>query len=66
MEEKKCIRCKRIIVGKSKLGLCQDCINKYGTPAAGIGVGLLLVGGRIVVKNSGKIAKAALKMIGKG
>ena len=28
INEKKCKFCKRIIVGKSKLGICSDCVNK--------------------------------------
>ena len=34
--EKKCKFCKRIIVGKSKLGICSDCVNKAGNCVAGI------------------------------
>ena len=30
MNEKKCKFCKRTIVGKSKLGICPDCVNKAG------------------------------------
>ena len=30
INEKKCKFCKRIIVGKSKLGICSDCVNKAG------------------------------------
>lgn len=29
-EEKRCRVCKRIIVGKSTFGVCQDCTNKHG------------------------------------
>lgn len=62
-ESKKCWACKRTLVGESKLGLCPQCLNKYGTPAAaaaalGIGVGV-----RLLVKNGGKIAKTAIKLI---
>ena len=32
-ENKKCWACKRTLVGDSKLGLCPDCLNKYGSPA---------------------------------
>ena len=39
-EEKRCKACKRIIVGKSKIGYCPDCINKYGGRIA-IGAGIL-------------------------
>ena len=47
--EKKCWACKRILLTESKTGLCPDCINKYGSPAAAvaalagsIGIGFLL------------------------
>ncbi len=59
--EKTCWKCKRILVGKSTLGLCPDCVNKYGTPAAAVGTGLLLVGGRFLLKNGGKIVKTVAK-----
>ena len=35
-ENKKCRACKRTLVGDSKLGLCPDCLNKYGSPAAAV------------------------------
>ena len=47
--------CKRILIGESKLGLCPDCLNKYGSPAAAVGIAGLAVGGRFLLKNSGKI-----------
>ena len=34
--EKKCWACKRILLTESKTGLCPDCINKYGSPAAAV------------------------------
>lgn len=60
--EKTCWACKRILIGESKLGLCPDCLNKYGTPAAAaftLGLGL---GGRYLVKNAGKIGKGILNI----
>lgn len=62
MKEKTCWACKRTIIGDSKLGLCSSCLNKYGSPAAAIGVAGLAVGGRYIVKNSGKIAKTVIKI----
>lgn len=40
-EEKKCWACKRTLVEENKLGLCPDCVNKYGTlgvMAGGLGL----------------------------
>ena len=61
--EKTCWACKRILIGDSKLGLCPDCLNKYGSPAAAVGIAGLAVGGRFLLKNSGKIIKAVAKGI---
>ena len=56
-EEKICWACKRILVEESKLGLCPDCINKYGTPAAAAGaLGLGLIS-RQALKHSEKAVK---------
>ena len=46
--EKKCKFCKRIIVGKSKLGICSDCVNKAGNCVAGIGSAVVSIGGAIL------------------
>ena len=62
-ENKKCWACKRALIGKSKVGLCSECLNKYGTPAATIGVLGIAIGGRKLLKNGGKIAKVAIKLI---
>lgn len=43
-KEKKCWACKRILVTKSKIGLCPNCVNKYGSPvlaAAVLGTGVI-------------------------
>lgn len=61
--EKTCWACKRILVGDSKLGLCSDCLNKYGSPAAAAGLLGLAIGGRFLVKNGGRIVKAVAKGI---
>lgn len=60
--EKRCLnpKCKRIIVGDSKLGLCDTCFNKYGSII--IPVSLSIAGGAIW-KNKGKIASGAINMI---
>ena len=38
----------RIIVGKSKLGICSDCVNKAGNCVAGIGSAVVSIGGAIL------------------
>lgn len=60
--EKVCWACKRILVGDSKLGLCPDCLNKYGSPAAGVGILGLGLGVRFLAKNGGKIIKTAVNI----
>lgn len=56
-KEKVCWACKRILVEKSKTGLCPNCINKYGTPAAAVlGLGLTALASQ-AVKHSGKAVK---------
>lgn len=60
--EKTCWACHRVIVGKSEMGLCSGCVNKYGTPAAIVLLGLP-VGGRFLAKNGKKIAKSVIKAI---
>jgi hypothetical protein len=62
-ENKKCWACKRTLVDDSKLGLCPDCMNKYGSPAAAafvLGVG---IGVRQIVKNGDKIIKIASTVV---
>ena len=62
-ENKKCWACKRILVGNSKMGLCPDCINKYGSVGAAFAAIGVTVGGRQLVKHSGKIVRVATKII---
>lgn len=50
-EEKKCLVCKRIIVGKSRIGVCPDCLNKVGSGVATVGSIVLTVGASIFFKN---------------
>ena len=62
-EEKICWSCKRSFIKKEgKLGLCPKCINKHGTPAAGIGIAGLVFGGRQLIKHGGKIINTAAKV----
>lgn len=57
--EKKCWACKRVLIGQSTLGLCPDCVNKYGTPTALFSTGLVGVGirygAKLIRKNGDKI-----------
>ena len=66
-ENKKCWACKRTLVSESKIGLCPDCINKYGTPIAGVlavGAGIGAgIGEKKVVKQTGKIIRIAAKVM---
>lgn len=62
-ENKKCWGCKRTLVGDSKMGLCPNCINRYGSVGAAFMAFGVAVGGRRLVKNGGKIIKAATKII---
>lgn len=56
--EKKCWACKRILLTESKTGLCPDCTNKYGTPAAAF---IATVGVGALVKFGPKLIKGLLK-----
>ena len=60
-KEKTCWACKRILVDESKLGLCPDCMNKYGSVAALLGAGGVFALGRVLVKNGGKIVTFVAK-----
>lgn len=51
MNEKKCKFCKRIIVGKSKLGICPYCVNKAGNCVVRIGSAAVLIRCAILFKN---------------
>lgn len=62
-EKKVCRACKRILDEESKFGMCPTCINKYGTPAAALGVAGLALVGKKVFKNSGKIVKGVFNVI---
>lgn len=65
-DSKKCKICKRTLTVKSKTGLCPDCMNKYGTPAAGVGIGAAALGIKQAVKHKdtiGKVIKNLLSMI---
>ncbi|GHU51788.1 hypothetical protein AGMMS49975_06320 [Clostridia bacterium] len=60
---KKCWVCKSILVDDGKLGLCPKCINKYGSPAAALGLLDLGIVGKQLVKNGGKIAEVSANVV---
>lgn len=66
-DEEVCLKCKRILVGESKLRLCDKCINDYGSPLAVIGsigfTGVLYLSRGWVKKNGGKVVKGAIDAI---
>ena len=48
---------------REKIGLCEGCLNKYGSPAVAavlLGVG---VGSRYLLKNGGKIFEGITKIV---
>jgi hypothetical protein len=67
-ESKTCWKCGRILSSDSKLGLCEYCINKYGTGAAAVltaGVALVGAGKKLlpkIAKQAPKVANAAIKL----
>ena len=61
-ENKKCWACKRTLVGDSKMGLCPDCMNKYGSVGSAVAVLGLAVGGKLLVKNGEKIIKGVAQI----
>lgn len=61
-ENKKCWACKRTLVDNSKMGLCPNCINTYGSRGAGVALLCLAFAGRQLVKNGGKIIKVAAQI----
>lgn len=57
--DKHCLVCKRSLAGKGKHGVCPDCVNKYGTPAAALLSIGLVIGGKGLLKGGGKAVKGA-------
>ena len=55
--ENTCRICKRILLEDSKLGLCPDCFNKYGSIAVVPGVITLGVVGKFAYRNGKKLVK---------
>lgn len=64
-DNKKCWACGKTLTGGEKLGLCEGCLNKYGSPAAVAGILGLAIGGKFLFKNGGKIVKTIGKIVKK-
>lgn len=62
-DKEKCWACGKTLTGGEKFGLCEGCMNKYGTPAAAVAILGLGVGGKYLLKNGGKLAKNVLKLV---
>lgn len=61
--EKKCWACGKTLTGGEKLGLCDGCLNKYGSLVAAAGILGLAVSGKMLLKNSSKIVKTIAKIV---
>lgn len=61
--DKKCWACGKTLTGGEKMGLCDGCLNKYGSPVAVAGILGLAVSGKMLLKNSSKIVKTIAKMV---
>lgn len=57
----KCKTCGRTICEDSKMKICPDCVNKYGTRTAVLVGGGLILCGKVAWKNKDKIAKGVVE-----
>ena len=62
-ENKKCWACKRTLIGNSKLGLCPDCVNKYGSPVAAASVLGMFYCGKQLIKHGDKVVKVVKTLV---
>ncbi len=60
---KTCWACKRTLISESKLGLCPNCMNKYGSPAATVLILGAGYGVSVLAKNGDKILKVARNVV---
>ena len=61
--DKKCWACGKTLIGGEKLGLCDGCLNKYGSSVAAAGILGLAVSSKKLLKNSSKIVKTIAKKV---
>lgn len=59
---RKCIKCKKTLVGKSIFSLCPKCINDYSLKGSGLFT-IGIVGRSLLLKHGGKIVKGAFNLI---
>ncbi len=62
-ESEKCWACSKTLTGGEKIGLCDGCLNKYGSPAMTAVMLGAAVGGRYLFKNGAKIIKGISKIV---
>ena len=65
MSKNKCWACNKTLTGGEKFGLCEGCLNKYGSPIAAAGILGVCVGGKYLLKNGGKIANSVMRFVKK-
>ncbi len=54
-EVKKCLKCKKTIVGDSKFGLCSKCLGEVGTGGTiMIALGAVSTGAKLIMKKMKK------------
>lgn len=56
-KNKKCWACNKTLIGEEKFGLCERCLNQYGSPALAVTILGITVGGKHMWNNREKIAK---------
>lgn len=62
-KNKKCWACNKTLIGEEKFGLCERCLNKYGSPALAVTVLGITVGGKYMWNNREKIAKGIKNVV---
>ena len=61
-KKKICWSCHRILIEKSVLGLCPECVNKYGTAAAAVLAIPVGIVARQAIKGAKTVAKGIFKI----
>ena len=64
-DKKRCVQCKKIIVGNSKLGLCPKCADKdaRGAVAGFTALGIITLAAKKAWKPATQAIKGAFKII---